>query len=314
MFQKNSWKFVLVGVVCAFVQHFIIELPGETYLSSFTNTEAQKPKLPGIVARILESKVNTAPFYMEHLIKPFTPPEQRYDSHFTSTRYSACQIGGVLPSLQCGIFLYLNGSKDVLGEKGLLTKGQVEKSCGALRMATPEVPVEAHRLVVVEDPFSRFFTTYAENCFSDANGEPKTCLGCDYSLNIFCFLNELHNILNSTQISANQAKTDIIRHFAPASWFCNFPQNFTKYYIVKYNYGAEAVLSQQLNDFFTKAGLEQDKRDHINARITGMNVTSSETRATVEQQVRISERLSKMLVQIYYYDYVLFGFNLPRFM
>ncbi|RCN32583.1 hypothetical protein ANCCAN_21608 [Ancylostoma caninum] len=314
MFQKNRRKCVLVGVVFAFVQHFIVDLPGETDLSSFTNTEAQEPKSPGILARILEDKVDTAPFYKEHLMKPFIPPEQRYDNHLTSTRYSACQIGGVLPSLQCGIFLYLNGSKDVLGENGLLSKEQVEKSCGALSMANSEVPVGAHRLVLVEDPFSRFFTTYAEKCFSDANGGPKTCLGCDYSLNIFCFLNELHNILNSTQISADQAETDIIRHFAPASRFCNFPQDFTKYYIVKYYHGAEALLSQQLDDFFTMAGLEQDKRDHINARITGMNVTSPETRATVEQQVRISERLSKMLVQIYYYDYVLFGFNLPRFM
>ncbi|KIH63324.1 hypothetical protein ANCDUO_06374 [Ancylostoma duodenale] len=148
----------------------------------------------------------------------------------------------------------------------------------------------------------------------DANGTPKTCLGCDYSLNIFCFLNKLHNILNTTQISADPAETDIIRHFAPASWFCNFPQDLTKYYVVMYYHGAEALLSQQLDDYFATAGVGQDKRDHIYAKITEVNVTSSEMRATVEQQVRISERLSKMLVRIYYYDYVLFGFNLPRFM
>ncbi|EPB69503.1 hypothetical protein ANCCEY_11409 [Ancylostoma ceylanicum] len=283
--QKNRWKCVLVGVVCAFAQHFILDLPSEPNSTPHSNSEVHESKSSDIVAKVLQDNVDTAPFYKQHLIRPFVRGEQLGDTYL-----------------------------DISEGTDLLVTGEVEKSCEALQAKNSEVSVAAHRLVIVEDPFSRFFTTYAKKCFSDENGGPKTCLGCDYSLNIFCFLNKLHNILNSTSHPIGPAERDIISHFAPASWFCNFPQDFTKYTIVKYYHGEEVQLSQQLDDFFTTAGVEQNKRDRISAEITGMNVTSSEMRTVVEQQVRISERLSKMLVRLYYYDYLLFGFSLPRFM
>ncbi|KAK6749409.1 hypothetical protein RB195_001801 [Necator americanus] len=99
--------------------------------------------------------------------------------------------------------------------------------------------------------------------------------------------------------------------------YCQYRTNLNNYVLVDYSTETEEPV-RQLDLVYERAGVPQSYRVVISSEIRRQrsNNSTSQTsdRASVERHPLIDEKTSRRLVQIYYYDFVVFGYSLPTFL
>ncbi|KAK6751627.1 hypothetical protein RB195_003193 [Necator americanus] len=141
------------------------------------------------------------------------------------------------------------------------------------------------------------------------------CYGCNENLN--CFVERLYKTLWEAYNSQMTEYDFDLAHFAPQTWYCQYRTNLNNYVLVDYSTETEELV-RQLDLVYERAGVPQSYRVVIASEIRRQksNNSTSQTsdRASVERHLLIDEKTYRRLVQIYYYDFVVFGYSLPTFL
>ncbi|EYC05368.1 hypothetical protein Y032_0082g1540 [Ancylostoma ceylanicum] len=100
--------------------------------------------------------------------------------------------------------------------------------------------------------------------------------------------------------------------------YCNFKENFNDFIIIKYESGHRGIrnVASQFDDIFTLAGVPSHHRAVIRKEmLVGRTIhsTSGTTlRRHVEMLLYSNRTLLQMITQLYYYDFIVFGFKFPN--
>ncbi|KAK6751628.1 hypothetical protein RB195_003193 [Necator americanus] len=159
-------------------------------------------------------------------------------------------------------------------------------------------------------------TNYTEEwCRQGEAPKDYRCYGCNENLN--CFVERLYKTLWEAYNSQMTEYDFDLAHFAPQTWYCQYRTNLNNYVLVDYSTETEELV-RQLDLVYERAGVPQSYRVVIASEIRRQksNNSTSQTsdRASVERHLLIDEKTYRRLVQIYYYDFVVFGYSLPTFL
>ncbi|KAK6038802.1 hypothetical protein COOONC_23693 [Cooperia oncophora] len=147
----------------------------------------------------------------------------------------------------------------------------------------------------------------------------KRCFGCFNDMK--CFVDRLHALLiqyhngvRSKDRKIKRFNNYYIRHFAPQTWFCEFKKRKNEYIIMDYGSGPDRT--QKVANDFQKLFKQAQVPDHhlrvIYAEMmkgkTKHSTSMSCTRKMAEEQLFSNEYLMRRVMQMYYFDFIEFGF------
>lgn len=140
------------------------------------------------------------------------------------------------------------------------------------------------------------------------------CYGC--KKNLTCFINAHYAKMKIWK--PNRAYFVVDNHFYPQSWFCGFSTYLDQYTILRL-----PKERNKLDDFYDELGavirskgVDEAALETIRNQLTKRN----ERHSTVGQPERkfydnwlySDKTLMKILLKVFYYDYIIFGFDFPK--
>ncbi|RCN37985.1 hypothetical protein ANCCAN_16113 [Ancylostoma caninum] len=263
-------------------QNFILE---KDYLIHVPEI-AKARNLSETLEKIANNSLDTAPFITEHLVPPF------YDYlsvHLTTPTYklSTCMVEKTMTTLRTAISVFLENPKLFENNYDNITMMNHEKL----------------RLVI----FSKVFNREASKDYR--------CFGCNEDLN--CFLEKLYEALWKTYNSASRDYDYDLAHFAPQTWYCEYRNNLMDFKLFDYKNDVNEV-AVQLNDVYEKAGVPKKYCGIISRVIRKRKLNGSQVgkleRDKLEHHLLADDSAFRRLLQIYFYDFVVFGYKLPTFL
>ena len=104
-------------------------------------------------------------------------------------------------------------------------------------------------------------------------------------------------------------------HFFPQNWRCNFATLFPHYTLIKYATGKPML--RQFSSFFTKVNVSETSRrfllDQLSHQSTVHVTSGSEARKFFEHRLRSSPFLIEFIVRMFYWDFRIFDYTIPKF-
>ncbi|WKY07249.1 hypothetical protein Q1695_007018 [Nippostrongylus brasiliensis] len=174
---------------------------------------------------------------------------------------------------------------------------------------------------VIRDPFDRFVSGYVDKCFNELDfdflNESERCFGCFDDLR--CFLDAVYRLLVDYQAGKIAKLTRMaeyyVTHFAPQTWYCDFEHHKNDYTFIVYHGGVNGTeqTAAEFDQMYASSNVPKEQRDYIRSEML-YGTTLHSTRGslvvdTLRHRVRNDPYVSEMLMRMYYYDFVEFGFN-----
>ncbi|VDM69059.1 unnamed protein product [Strongylus vulgaris] len=134
-----------------------------------------------------------------------------------------------------------------------------------------------------------------------------------------CFVERLFHLLYGLNYNRTYIAREVwyvARHFAPQSWQCNFKKQLNTYDLIEYpeSDNRALIISKEFDRIFKKAGVPEDMRNRIQRELIKGRSHHSTYKSTARNSIRrliISDRyIRRILGLIYYYDYIVFGFDM----
>ncbi|KHJ96997.1 hypothetical protein OESDEN_03030, partial [Oesophagostomum dentatum] len=149
--------------------------------------------------------------------------------------------------------------------------------------------------------------------FSEKETEKSRCFGCNG--NMGCFIKKLYTLLALTEKNKSLEYDYEVAHFAPQTWYCNFKNSFDNYIIIMYEEGDNVKLAGMLDNVFKRAGVSGELRTVISEELlvggTPHKTAGSVHRYQARRTLFEDKELLTLVVQMYYYDFVVFDYSLP---
>ncbi|CAJ0596038.1 unnamed protein product [Cylicocyclus nassatus] len=170
------------------------------------------------------------------------------------------------------------------------------------------------KLAVIRDPFERFVSGFADKCLKrrEWEGFPLRCGGC--TTNLTCFMEKLYYKMMQWRPDSDKRDFDA-NHFFPQSWRCEFNSHLSDYHILQYNTFNPSKLVRNLLAILKEQNVSDFSIDYIERSVFYAR-TNHSTMGTVEQEetrrsILSNSYLLDLLIKMFYYDFVLFGFPFP---
>ncbi|VDM74567.1 unnamed protein product [Strongylus vulgaris] len=189
------------------------------------------------------------------------------------------------------------------------------QSLVAFRNSTTNSKLSWLNILIVRDPLERFLSGFVNKCVREV-GRPNPCYNCNGDIK--CVMEKQYEQLMGNAQKPSFLHTVEDAHFAPQSWHCELRKNIRKYKIIKYggsNSSSESMfdeLEKELKNRGVGQGVLNDIRAQVLHKRTMHQTYNSKARIDYESQIRNSPYLMKLLVKMFYYDYLLFGYPLPE--
>ncbi|CAJ0606994.1 unnamed protein product [Cylicocyclus nassatus] len=240
---------------------------------------------------------------------------------------ASCQIEKIMTTVRDAVFCYLTNPTDYEAFNRSLSAEQWTGSpCGwsNYRSNIDDVERETNtkfrRFAIIRNPFQRFLSAYVDKCLNERNFAPQVrCLGCRYDMK--CFVERLFHLLYGLQYSRTYIAREIwyvARHFAPQSWQCNFKKQLSTYDIIVYPETSNRadIISNEFDRVFKQAGVPQELRSRIREELSKgrahHSTYRSNARSNIESLITSDRYIRRILSLIYYYDYIVFGFDFDK--
>ncbi|KAL6741695.1 hypothetical protein Aduo_014924 [Ancylostoma duodenale] len=274
-----------------------------------------------VVERVKSDNYDAAPFNKTDLILPFF----RYQEGFVvaqSYHLSSCKIEKVMTTITDAIFCYFTNRTEFLANNRTISTEQFRtRFCLDQNMHVGYEKLHSSlgeprlEYAVVRHPIERFLSGFIDKCINEAKEAEARCYGCKGDME--CVLRGLHAALVNASTTNYTEYNYEMAHFAPQTWYCNFKDHLNHYVILKFKEGSEgaSALAKELEAIYRQAGAPDDLRQEIYAQLLvgGTLHSTSGTAARVEARNTLMNNKSLLLrvVQIYYYDFVVFKFPQP---
>ncbi|WKY07527.1 hypothetical protein Q1695_007190 [Nippostrongylus brasiliensis] len=273
------------------------------------NISPQKEVCQGFQSRLEQVRnatFNTAPFDRSHLLPPFINYDEQF--HVMST---------LLDAISC----YITNSKEFnSGNRAISKTRKVTRLCRDqtiacnLTAALSAVKPPRRQIALIRHPIERFLSGFVDKCINAVRYNASLCFSCKSDMN--CITHRLMKHLRKIY-EKKEGITIMGRHFAPQSWFCRFNDTIDQSKIIKYRGGKQgaAYLATEFNRVFREAGVPENLRNEIHKEmLVGRTLHSthgSEDRRKAERTLMGNITLLTEVVRLYYYDFVLFDYELP---
>ncbi|KAI6193565.1 hypothetical protein M3Y96_01031600 [Aphelenchoides besseyi] len=259
------------------------------------------------------------------IVAPLRKFERRFRLNFEK-KINVCAIeknmSTILTAIMCFLF---NPQKFKAEGRNVNTETFHERMCGFenelfefigdLKNYTVKREEWLH-MAVSRDPIERFISGFVDKCVVEKiytqDRRNGTCQNC--KTNVTCFIERMHDrMLRYGRGEKLRIKFDE-QHFFPQNWRCNFRSHLNDYKVVRFENSKDFF--DEVFTLFAEHGVSEEHlsfvRNQINNGKTVHTTTGREERDRVVREVRESRYLMTKLVQMYYYDFVLMGYNIPE--
>ncbi|CAJ0573753.1 unnamed protein product, partial [Mesorhabditis spiculigera] len=249
------------------------------------------------------------------IVKPFTT---MYPEYLVSTRHrlSICLIPKNMSTLMTRIFCLLNRSLEKGMQNRKLTES-MERDCALPIRYSTLVQVQARisgdtarqNLILTREPMERFLSAFLMLCIVRLDD----CFGC-YK-NMEC-VSEMLLIHSQRYASGDHTvEGNALWHMAPQNWHCNLQGATQEYEYLDYSPLQGRKFSEKLKVHLEKANVENSTVSKI-IEDMGNNFTGHQTilepqRNYYAEKLLNSKKIRRNLLYVYFYDYVLFGYEFP---
>ncbi|CAD5227799.1 unnamed protein product [Bursaphelenchus xylophilus] len=275
---------------------------------------------------------------IEVLIKPVVginglaalPPFKDSVTHMIfADRYKlgACLLPKVMSTVMTAVLCYLNDDKAFLNaSRDIATERFGIRFCEEKieRYSMSKFEDEFNKdhnytmFTVVREPIDRFLAAFVDKCYYEPRRSTNhyDCYGCGESIK--CFINRMHT--RFWYYLGGRHTLDVLdHHVMPQTWHCDMQHYLQKYKILRYvSHTSESYNSflNELNSTLTETNVPQAQRQHVLKALSTSSsyhtTTGKSQRQLYEDRVRGNPHLMEKLINIYYYDYVTFGFKIPE--
>ncbi|KAL6738416.1 hypothetical protein Aduo_011964 [Ancylostoma duodenale] len=165
---------------------------------------------------------------------------------------------------------------------------------------------------MIREPQERFLSGFMFMCLPN-NTVNSTCEGC---------IDDIRCALQTTLEQARRfaagdlsARTYLLWHLGPQNWHCHFHRNMDKIKLFKYSPRDQQKTMSDLTWVLKEGGVKSSDIkfiiSHISKKKTRHATFHSQRRNFYKAQLSNME-MQKMLVELLYWDYILFNFPLPN--
>ncbi|KAI6224175.1 hypothetical protein M3Y95_00855200 [Aphelenchoides besseyi] len=259
------------------------------------------------------------------IVAPLRKFERRFRLNFEK-KINVCAIeknmSTILTAIMCFLF---NPEKFIAEGRNVNTETFHERMCGFenelfefigdLKNYTVKREEWLH-MAVSRDPIERFISGFVDKCVVEKiytqDRRNGTCQNCE--TNVTCFIERMHDrMLRYGRGEKLRIKFDE-QHFFPQNWRCNFRGHLNDYKVVRFENSKDFF--DEVFTLFAEHGVSEENLNFVRNQIsngkTVHTTTGREERDRVVREVRESRYLMTKLVQMYYYDFVLMGYDIPE--
>lgn len=172
------------------------------------------------------------------------------------------------------------------------------------------------KFAVVRSPIDRYLDVFAEQCRKLGAENDRRCLSCKGDL--VCFTETLFTRLKTITRIGSTSFDPVISQLAPQTWYCDFDRHLAEYIIIRHEEctsGMETVM-EEIDKVFQLAGVPPKVRLDALQLVAASSVTKTKNttsaRQAAEYELFTNKTLLQNVVRIYFYDFILFGFDFPE--
>ncbi|CAJ0604447.1 unnamed protein product [Cylicocyclus nassatus] len=169
-------------------------------------------------------------------------------------------------------------------------------------------------IMVTREPVDRFLSGFLDRCIRAGD----SCNGCGN--NMTCFLEtEYERALDFAYAERMHFEKPTLSfedlHIFPQTWHCSMQRHYD-YKFIRYSSDPSETLLEDLSQVLRAQNVSDSSIDYIaeslkSGRTFHSTVTSS-ARAFLEQRLRSSPYLMELLVRLFYHDYIMLGYEMPK--
>ncbi|CAL2030201.1 unnamed protein product [Caenorhabditis brenneri] len=252
-------------------------------------------------------------------VKKCIPPLMRYKQLYRTSRSNnliACVIEKTFSTFLTAIMCFLHDQQAFrASNRSLESDIYGERLCKNINEFTELRKIGSWQkmsmFAVVRNPIDRFVSGFTDKCLREKvwRKYKSRCAGC--KTNLTCFVDKMYDRMYKFAKTPYRGIDFDDSHFFPQSWRCEFSSYLVRYQVLQLD---GANFTDQLLGLLEENGLDQEGIQFINGSLhhrTPHSTIDSVERAAVEETVLHTPYLLRKIIQMYYFDFLLFGYRLP---
>ncbi|CAD5223645.1 unnamed protein product [Bursaphelenchus okinawaensis] len=244
-------------------------------------------------------------------------------------KVGACLLPKVMSTIMTGVMCYLHNPNNFTSHGRTIPtetyvtrfcRGDVERGNVTSWYNQFNKNNDYSVFTVVRDPIDRFISAYVDKCYIEHRTKPRNlhigCYGCSEDMN--CFIRRMKDRLWKYVADTTIILSMMDIHIIPQTWHCEMKEYMKRFKIFRYVSSSSQeyeIFLTELTDMLKSHNVPQENIDYVLHGLTGGHsphtTTNSTIRAKYKKQLMSDPELLKIIVDLYYYDYVTFGFPFP---
>ncbi|KAK5970515.1 hypothetical protein GCK32_013724 [Trichostrongylus colubriformis] len=171
------------------------------------------------------------------------------------------------------------------------------------------------KIAVVRDPLEKFVSGFTDKCIREKTWKkfPGRCNKC--KTNLKCFMERQYTRLLRRAEGGRSPVNFDDDHFSPQNWRCEFSTHLHEFLILNFDTLDSSGFMNNLLKLLKKSNVTENSIGFIKSSVE-LKRTPHSTKDTVERDqtkraILSNPYLLDLLIKMYFFDYVLFGYRIP---